>query len=82
MTAAWSSFVTSDKRRPGAHRTGLGHSHRRANCSGSECHPLYMFVKDADLPVPLFGSIPGVNQTASINGAGMNTFGGVFETLL
>ncbi len=43
-------------------------------------HPLYMFVRDADLPVSLFGSIPGVNQTASINGAGVNAFGGVFQT--
>jgi predicted lipoprotein with Yx(FWY)xxD motif len=44
-------------------------------------HPLYMFVEDADLPASLFGRIAGVNQTASVNGAGVNAFGGVFETL-
>jgi predicted lipoprotein with Yx(FWY)xxD motif len=36
-------------------------------------HPLYMFVKDAYLPL--------IGQTPSINGAGVNAFGGVFETV-
>ena len=36
-------------------------------------HPLYMFAKDAYLPL--------IGQSPSINGAGVNAFGGVFQTL-
>jgi predicted lipoprotein with Yx(FWY)xxD motif len=38
-------------------------------------HPLYMFRKDAYIPGPPF------YQKPSINGAGLNVFGGVFQTL-
>ena len=36
-------------------------------------HPLYMFAKDAYLPL--------IGQSPSINGAGVNAFGGVFQTV-
>jgi predicted lipoprotein with Yx(FWY)xxD motif len=68
---------------PGVDRHGLGtivrpHGGHKVTFDG---HPLYMFVRDADLPVSLFGSIPGVNQTASINGARVKAFMGVFQTV-
>ena len=36
-------------------------------------HPLYMFAKDAYLPL--------IGRSPSINGAGVSAFGGVFQTV-
>jgi predicted lipoprotein with Yx(FWY)xxD motif len=73
----WPPVLTSmfPEAGPGVDRYRLGIIVRRDGTHQVtfDGHPLYMFAKDAYLPL--------IGQSPSINGAGVSAFGGVFQTV-